>query len=149
MKKFFIIPMLIFLLVLLNPGCKKNEIVNPNPDIEENLEMKTQQKSISILRMSDLEIIKRSSDYLKSFGKNLVFEETEILYKDNPKSSLICKNKDKEDVYYSGDYLVVSFYSPSNMQEEDKILMVYIDEDGKVLGYNEEIIIYEDYRDDE
>lgn len=138
MKKIFQIPMLILILILLLIGCNKNEKFNQVSGITQDPEIKTQQKSISILNMSDLEIIKRSADYLKSCGKSLVFEETKILYENNLKSSPLCKNKDDEDVYYSGDYLVVHFYPHAEMQEQENILTVYIGEGGKVLGYTEE-----------
>lgn len=140
MKKIFQIPMLIIILVLLSLGCNKNDKFSPVSSSGENPEMKTQQKSVSILNMSDLEIIKKSADYLKSCGKSLVFEETKILYENSLKSSPICKDHDNEDVYYRGDYLVIYFYPHNNMQEQENILMVYIDQDGKVLGYTEEKI---------
>lgn len=140
MKKFLTIPMLILILALLSLGCNSNDKFNPVSGIDESPEMKTQQKSISILNMSDLEIIKKSADYLKSCGRSLVFEETKILYENNLKLSSICKDKDNEDVYYSGDYLIVYFYPHAEMQEQENILMVFIDQDGNVLGYNEEKI---------
>ena len=62
-------------------------------DMEEP-QIKTQQKSISIRKMSDLEVIKKCADYLKSCGKKLTFEETKIIYENNQTSSSICKNKD-------------------------------------------------------
>ena len=100
MKKNFQIPMLSIILILLLLGCNKYDKFNPVFTGSVEPQVKTQQKSVSIMKMSDLEIIKKSSDYLKSFGKNLVFEETKILYEMNQNLSTICKNKDNEDVYY-------------------------------------------------
>ncbi len=138
MRKIITIPMLVLILALLFIGCNNNDKFNPVSDIDDNTEIKTQQKSVYILHMSDLEIIKRSADYLKSSGINLAFEETKILYENNPTLSPICKDKDNQDVYYSGDYLKVYFYPHPEIQDQGKILLVFIGEDGKVLGYAEE-----------
>lgn len=127
------ITLLIIILVLLFLGCNKNDIY----DMEEP-QIKTQQKSISIRKMSDLEVIKKCADYLKSCGKKLTFEETKIIYENNQTSSSICKNKNNEDVYYTGDYLVVYFYPYSHIEHQESIIKVFISEDGTVLGHMEE-----------
>lgn len=127
------ITLLIIILVLLFLGCNKNDIY----DMKEP-QIKTQQKSISIRKMSDLEVIKKCADYLKSCGKKLTFEETKIIYENNQTSSSICKNKNNEDVYYTGDYLVVYFYPHSHIEHQESIIKVFISEDGTVLGHMEE-----------
>ena len=88
--------------------------------------------------MTDLEIIKKSSDYLKTHGKNLVFAETRILYENDIDLSSVCKNMVIEDLYYSGDCLVVYFYPHPEMEKQGEILKVYIGKDGKVLGFTAE-----------
>jgi len=127
------ITLLIIILVLLFLGCNKNDIY----DMEEP-QIKTQQKSVSLRKMSDLEVIKKCADYLKSCGKKLTFEETKIIYENNQTSSSLCKNKDNQDVYYTGDYLVVYFYPHSHIEHQEGIIKVFISEDGTVLGYMEE-----------
>ncbi len=129
---------LIVILVFLFLGCNKNNISHSNSSTIEEPQIKAQQKSVSIRKMSDLEVIKKCADYLKSCGKKLTFEETKIIYENNQSPSSICKNKDNEDVYYSGEYLVVSFYPHSHMEHQDSIIKVFIGEDGRVLGHVEE-----------
>ncbi|NLJ67284.1 MAG: hypothetical protein GX340_08250 [Clostridiales bacterium] len=130
------IPLLIVALLL--SGCNKN--INPEPVYEgaEVPEAEIQQKSISILNMSDLEIIKKSSDFLKSCGKTLTFEETRIIYENNMDTDILCKNQDNQDVQYKGEYLAIYFYPHAQIQEQENILVVYLGHNGKVLGYREE-----------
>ena len=91
--------------------------------------------------MSDLEIIKKSADYLKSCGISLVFEETNILLHMNPQSSLICKNEYGEDISYKDDYLEIQFYPHELIHESGNPLSVFINKDGLVLGYIDNKII--------
>ena len=132
------IPLLIIILILLCLGCNNINTLHPISTNIEEPQVKTQQKSFSIRKMSDLEVIKKSADYLKSCGKKLVFEETKIIYENNQDTSSICKNKDNQDVYYTGEYLVVYFYPHRHMQEQENIIKVFIGADATVLGYMEE-----------
>lgn len=132
------ISILILILAVLLLGCNNNDIFHSDSSTIEEPQVKTQQKAVSIRKMSDLEVIKKSADYLKSCGKKLTFEETKIVYENNQNLSSICKNKDNEDVYYSGEYLVVYFYPHSHMEHQEGIIKVFIGEDGTVLGHMEE-----------
>lgn len=142
MKKNIILFALILILIPLVISC--NEILQSDLSFEneEDIIENGEKESVSIMNMSDLEIIKKSSDYLKSFGKSLVFEETKILYRNNSTSKIICKGDpnggDLKDIFYEGDYLSVYFYPHSKMAEGENILIVYIDDSGKVLGFEEE-----------
>jgi hypothetical protein len=138
MKKIFIVLMFVLIFFLLFIGCSENQKSSTLPVVSTQPEAKTQQRSISILKMSDLEIIKKSADYLKSCGKSLVFEETKILYENNLELSPICKDRDNQDVLYSGDYLIIYFYPHAQLQEQENILIVYMGEEGKILGFREE-----------
>lgn len=130
----FLWPALILILLLMS--CNKNSLETPTITLEP--EVKAQQKTASILKMSDLEIIKKSADYLKACGKSLVFEETNISFENNLEQTIVCKDNDDEDVYYKGSYLAVHFYPHHQIQEQGNILVVYIGEGGGVLGYSEE-----------
>jgi len=132
------ISILILILAVLLLGCNNNDIFHSDSSTIEEPQVKTQQKAVCIRKMSDLEVIKKSADYLKSCGKKLTFEETKIVYENNQNLSSICKNKDNEDVYYSGEYLVVYFYPHSHMEHQEGIIKVFIGEDGTVLGHMEE-----------
>lgn len=132
------IPIFIIIVMLLLLGCNKNDISHPDSPTIAEPQIKTQQKSVSLRKMSDLEVIKKCADYLKSCGKKLTFEETKIIYENNQTSSSLCKNKDNQDVYYTGDYLVVYFYPHSHIEHQEGIIKVFISEDGTVLGYMEE-----------
>lgn len=137
MKRFCHTLIPIFILILLVSGCNKSNNPNPVWGSTEAPDAEIQHKSISILNMSDLEIIKKSSDFLKSCGKTLIFEETRILYENNLDTNVLCKNKDNKDVSYKGEYLAIYFYPHAKMQEQENILIVYIGDGGQVLGYRE------------
>ena len=111
------IPLLIIILILLCLGCNNINTLHPISTNIEEPQVKTQQKSFSIRKMSDLEV---------------------IIYENNQDTSSICKNKDNQDVYYTGEYLVVYFYPHRHMQEQENIIKVFIGADGTVLGYMEE-----------
>ena len=79
MKRLYLTFIPLFIVALLLLGCNKNINLKPVYEDVEVPEAEIQQKSISILNMSDLEIIKKSADFLKSCGKTLTFEETRIV----------------------------------------------------------------------
>lgn len=110
-------------------------------DISDDLTQKEHivESSTSILNMTDLEIIKKTADYLKSRGETLIFEETEITYFNNETENLVCKDDKGQDVFYQGDYLQIKYYPHPNA-EDNKCIIVFLGEGGKVLGYCKEEI---------
>lgn len=138
MKRLYLTFIPLFIVALLLLGCNKNINLKPVYEDVEVPEAEIQQKSISILNMSDLEIIKKSADFLKSCGKTLTFEETRIVYENNINTDILCKNQDNLDVHYKGEYLAIYFYPHAQIQEQENILVVYLGHNGKVLGYREE-----------
>lgn len=102
---------------------------------DDNINLEAQQRRTSILYISDLEIIKKSGDYLKSCGETLLFEETEINYLSNSEPAKLCKDEKNQDIYYQGDYLVINFYPPYTEETNKDILVVYLAEEGGILGY--------------
>jgi len=104
-------------------------IINPQ---EEQLK----KTSVSLLNMTDLEIIKKTADYLKSRGETLTFQETEINYYHNETESVVCKDDEGRDVVYKGDYLQIKYYPhPDAGGKEQYCIIVFMGEGGKVLGY--------------
>lgn len=95
------------------------------------------ESSTSILNMTDLEIIKRTADYLKSRGETLMFEETEITYFHNETEKVVCKDDKGQEVPYQGDYLEIKYYPHPNA-EDNYCIKVFLGEGGRVLGYCKE-----------
>lgn len=137
-KVYYFIPLFILILALLL-SCTTDDLSKPINRTANNSESRVHQKATSILYMSDLEIIKKSADYIKSIGKNLTFEETKIQYSHSPNPRLLCKNHKGEDIYHSGEYLVIYFYPHAQIQKSENILAIFIGDNGTVLGYMDEL----------
>lgn len=135
MKIKFQIILLILILNSLILGCNRHKQSILPYNATDKPEIYTQHSSMLISKMSDLEVIKKSADYMESYGENLIFEETKIEFMNDDGSSPIFINDKNEEVYYIGDYLIINFYSFA--QEPESILMVYIGENGKVLGHRD------------
>lgn len=137
------ITLIVILIILLLSSCNPlSTTTNDNiDDISKDLDQKEHivESSTSILNMTDLEIIKKTGDYLKSRGETLIFEETEITYFNNETENLVCKDDKGQDVFYQGDYLQIKYYPHPNA-EDNKCIIVFLGEEGKVLGYCKEEI---------
>lgn len=136
MKSSYKIPILLLIFGFLFLAFSNLKEPSPVTSTFQDPEIKTQQKNSHLLNMSDLEAIKKSADYLKSLGKDLMFQETEIQYIDNDELSLIFKDNNNEDVYYKGNYLLIHFYPHEQSQDLHESIRVYIGDHGKVLGYS-------------
>lgn len=89
----------------------------------------------AIMFMTDLEIIKKATDYLKKCGEKIAFEETEISFHHCDAETVICTDPKGNNITYKGDYLKIVFYPPRKYPEYNKSFTVYLDQDGNALGY--------------
>lgn len=91
----------------------------------------------TLLFMTDLEVIKKATDYLKSHGEKVAFEETEITLHRCDKETVICEELKGKTITYKGDYLQITLYPPARPPKPDynHCFTVYLDENGNVLGY--------------
>ena len=71
------------------------------------------------------EIIKKSTDFLKSCGKTLTFEETRIVYENNINTDILCKNQDNLDVHYKGECLAI-YFAPMPKCRNRRTFWLYI-----------------------
>jgi len=96
----------------------------------------------TILFMTDLEIIKRATDHLKSNGERVAFKETEISIHHCDTETVICTDPKGKSISYKGDYLKIILYPPtkSPTSEYNKCFTVYLDREGDVLGYTSQIL---------
>ena len=134
MKRLYLTFIPLFIVALLLLGCNKNINLKPVYEDVEVPEAEIQQKSISILNMSDLEIIKKSADFLKSCGKTLTFEETRIVYENNINTDILCKNQDNLDVHYKGEYLAIYFYPHAKYRNRRTFWLYILDKTARCWG---------------
>ena len=132
---YFSLIAILFILLLSNCSKLSSSAIQDlsiNPTQEEQVK----KTSVSLLNMTDLEIIKKTADYLKSRGETLTFQETEINYFHNETESVVCKDDEGRDVVYKGDYLQIIYYPhPDTGGKEQHCIIVFMGEGGKVLGY--------------
>lgn len=127
-----------FILILSNCSTSSN-LTKDNISNTPLQEQYAKQSSTSILNMTDLEIIKKTSDYLKSLGEKLTFQETEIIYGCNETESVIYKDEKGQDVIYKGEYLKIKYYpNPNDKNKQKPCIVVFLGEENKVLGYYKE-----------
>lgn len=135
MKNNYSIQIFAIVLILFLLGCSHNENFPQSFTATQEPITESQQRISSLLNMSDLELIKKSADYLKSHGENLVFKETQTIYMDSTSLAPIFENSQGEDVYYQGNYLAIHFYPDPQPQKLSEGFIVFIGDKGKVLGY--------------
>lgn len=126
---------LVVILLLTISGCKMQSTL----DIKINniSGEQTMAESKSIFTMSEVEIIQKSAEFLKSKGESVAFRETEITLYHSDCDCILCKNTDDEPVYYEGNYLQVKLYpdiDPNNDATEPSFI-IFVAENGNVLGY--------------
>ncbi len=125
---------------LLLAGCSSHYVSSGNissepKDTDETSEVR--EGHSTILFMTDLEIIKRATDHLKKRGEKVAFDETEISVHHSEKVELIFYDVSGKAVIHKGDYMRIVLYPPKkpSNHEYNKCFSVYLDQDGKTLGY--------------
>lgn len=91
-----------------------------------------------LIRMDDLKAINMAANYLKNLGETVTFQETYIEYHDAGSSAVNISLADGESVEYRGDYLEVRLYQSEDPKDSgcEHCTVVYISQDGKILGRN-------------
>ncbi len=91
----------------------------------------------SVAHMDELQIIKRTTDYLKKHGEEVGFFEThmQIHYELEEPAILLTQNGDY--IEYGGDYLEVRLYQTPQEREDtcEECFVIYMAENGSILGY--------------
>ncbi|MCM8901034.1 hypothetical protein KVG29_07295 [Caldicoprobacter algeriensis] len=141
-NKKYVIPIILFLAAFMI-GCSARpplalDVSRTNDDDND----KAHEGYSAIMFMTDLEIIKRATDHLKSHGEKVAFEETEISIHHCDTETVICTDPKGNRITYKGDYLKIVFYPPSKPlnPEYNKCFTVYLDQEGDVLGYTSQTV---------
>jgi hypothetical protein len=88
--------------------------------------------------MDDLKAINLAANYLKELGETVTYQETYIEFHEAQEAAVEIALAEGKSVEYAGDYLEIRFYNsddPKNDPCED-CTVVYISQDGKILGQN-------------
>lgn len=91
-----------------------------------------------LMQMDDLKVINLAANFLKGLGETVTFQETYIEYHEAQDTAVNISLADGESIDYSGAYLEIRFYDSDDLADEspDNYTVVYISQDGKVLGQN-------------
>jgi hypothetical protein len=91
-----------------------------------------------LMQMDDLKVINLAANFLKGLGETVTFQETYIEYHEAQDTAVNISLADGESIDYSGAYLEIRFYDIDDLADEnpDNYTVVYISQDGKVLGQN-------------
>ena len=88
-------------------------------------------------QMDDLKAINLAANFLKGLGETVTFQETYIEFHEAQKAAVEIPLADGESVEYLGDYLEVRLYDSDDPEDPcEECTVVYISQDGKVLGQN-------------
>jgi uncharacterized protein YuzE len=98
----------------------------------------TKVRSSFLVKMDDLKAINLAANYLKESGETVSFKETYIEYHDAGKTAETIQLAGGNFIEYEGDYLEIRFYKGEGeeVSPDDECIVVYIGEDGKILGQN-------------
>jgi|LSQX01.2.fsa_nt_gb hypothetical protein len=102
--------------------------------------------SFLLTRMDDMKAINMAANYLKAQGETVTFQETYIEYHDSEQTSGRIPLTDGRTIEYSGDYLEVRLYNscPDEHDHCAECNIVYISQDGKILGRNKIPVVIPD-----
>jgi hypothetical protein len=94
--------------------------------------------STYLMHMDDLKAINLAANYLKELGETVSYHETLIQYHEAQEAAVNIALAEGKFVEYSGDYLEVRFYSSDDPEANpcENCTVVYISQDGKILGQN-------------
>gem|GEM_PF-2764362 len=129
MRPVFKVFALAVLILMICSACSGNVSLQDSPEDE------AEQTHSTIYTLSDLEIIKKSADFLKSHGEKVYFEESMITVLHADEKTPICIGPDEKEVFYQGDYMEVRLYPDPDNGDDPDCTIVYLSDKGNVLGY--------------
>lgn len=121
-------------LILILNSCGTVQIDEINNSELNNTAFKS---STYLLQMEDLKAINLAAKFLRGIGESVDFHETYIEYHEaDIEAHLSLANG--ESIEYTGEYLEVRLYSSTDPVKNpcESCVVIYINGDGKVLGYN-------------
>mgnify|MGYP000850264302 CR=1 FL=1 len=122
-KSIVVITIMISVLILLT-SCS-----SPVPTVE------TQSR---LTHMDDMKAINIAANYLKEQGETISFHETYIEYHDAGTTTAHISLEDGKTVEYPGEYLEIRLFQKDESKQNlyEHCTVVYITQDGKILGQN-------------
>ena len=123
-RKIIVVITIMLSVLILLPSCS-----SPVPTVE------TQSR---LTHMDDLKAINIAANYLKEQGETVSFQETYIEYHDAGATTAHIPVEDGKTVEYPGEYLEIRLYQMDESKQDpyEHCTVVYITQDGKILGQN-------------